>query len=117
MLPTLLRLMLPSLLLASSCSGGDSEPAVPDANLSPTEFTITNMDSSGETHSLTIRCDDLLSDEAVTLRTDGSHQHAIRLEVADLQAVLAGMPVTVLFTEGHEHSFTIVKPAEACLGV
>jgi hypothetical protein len=113
----MLRFALPLLVLTSACGGGgDGEEATePDANLGLTEFTITNTDASGESHSLTITCDDLQSESAITLATDGEHQHSIRLEVADLGALLAGDPVTVTFTEGHEHSFTIVKPIDACL--
>jgi len=114
----MLRFVLPILLLASAC-GGDSKEDIPepDANLGLTEFTITNTDASGETHSLTITCEDLQSETAITLVTSGAHQHSIRIEVADLEAIVAGDSVTLTFTEGHEHSFTIEKPADACLGL
>lgn len=102
-------------LLISGCSGGSDEPAEPDAFVGPSEFTITNTDASGEVHRLTITCEDLESETAITLTTDGDHQHTIRLEVVDLQNILAGEAVTVTFTDGHEHSFTIVKPADACV--
>ncbi len=113
----MLRRSLLVLLLGCACSGGGDgdEPAQPDANLGLREFTITNMDSSGQTHRLTITCEDLQSETAITLTTDGDHQHSIRLEVTDLATILAGDPVMLTFTEGHEHSFTIVKPIDACL--
>ena len=39
----------------------------------------------------------------------------ITLEVAQMQTILAGDTVVVNFTEGHEHSFSIAKPIDACL--
>ena len=56
----MLRLALPLLFLATACNGGGGgEPPEPDANLGDPEFTITNTDASGVTHSLTITCEDL----------------------------------------------------------
>jgi hypothetical protein len=114
----MLRFVLPILLVAGAC-GGDSKQEIsePDADLGRTEFTITNTDASGESHSLTITCEDLQSETAITLVTSGAHQHSIRIEVADLEAIVAGDSVTLTFTEGHEHTFTIEKPADACLGL
>jgi len=116
MLSTLRSSLLAAWLLVGAC-GSDSAPATPDADLGATEFTITNTDASGETHTLTITCLDLQSEVPIILVTDGAHQHSIRLEVADLATIAAGDPVVIEFTEGHAHSFTIVKPVDACLGL
>ena len=103
------------LALLSSC-GDDGGGAIvsPDADHGLPEFTVSNTDSSGDTHSFTIRCTDLLSDLPVVFTTSGAHTHTLQLSVADQQLVLAGMTVEVQFTEGHEHFFSITKPEDAC---
>lgn len=103
------------LAIALSSCGDDGGPAaVPDADPGLPEFTVTNTDSSGDQHSFVIRCTDLASELPLTFTSDGPHAHSIRLEVAQLQAILSGETVEVAFTEGHEHTFPITKPDEAC---
>lgn len=101
-------------LLIAGC-GDDGVSSAPDADLGLREFTISNMDASGEMHSFSFQCDELHADQPLTLVSNGDHAHAITLAVTQMQAILAGETVIVEFTEGHEHSVTIVKPGGACL--
>ncbi len=105
-------------LLMTLLSCGDDGAAVvpPDADHGLSEFTVSNSDGSGDAHSLTIRCTDLISELPVTLTTDGEHAHALQLSVEELQSILAGMTVELRFTEGHEHFFSITKPTDVCTG-
>lgn len=96
------------------CDDDGATPAGPDADLGLPEFTVTNMDVSGDQHSFTIRCTDLASELPVTFTTDGPHPHTLRLEVEELQRIATGVAVETTFTEGHEHAFSITKPQDAC---
>lgn len=102
------------LALLSSCGDDGGAIVSPDADHGLPEFTVSNSDSSGDTHTFTIRCTDLVSDLPVIFTTDGAHTHTLQLSVADLQLILAGMTVETRFTEGHEHFFSITKPEDAC---
>jgi hypothetical protein len=104
-------------LLAFSLGCGDDVSIQADADIGLPEFTIENMDDSGVLHRLTIRCVSLLSETPLTFVTDGPHQHSLQLDVAQMHSILVGDRVEVLFTDGHEHSFAIQKPDEACIGL
>jgi hypothetical protein len=97
-----------------ACGDDGGTAAAPDADPGLPSFVVTNTDGSGDVHSFTINCTDLASELPVTFTSDGPHAHSIRLEVAQLQAILSGQTVEVSFTEGHEHLFPITKPDDAC---
>ena len=101
----------------TACGDDTSMQPAPDADLGTPEFTIQNMDASGILHSVTFRCSELLASTPQIFVTDGPHAHTLRLEVAQMQSILAGELVEVVFTDGHEHSFPIQKPEDACLGL
>lgn len=105
------------LLLSLFGCGDDGAVAVmPDADHGLLEFTVSNTDDSGDLHSFTMHCSDLLSELPFTFTTDGPHAHTLQLSVSELQMILAGMTVEARFTEGHEHFFSITKPQDACTG-
>ena len=103
-------------LALASCGDSDAQPT-PDADIGEPEFTVENMDASGVMHSVTFRCVQLLETTPQVFVTDGPHAHTLRLDVAQMQSILAGEQVDVIFTDGHEHSFPIQKPEDACVGL
>lgn len=115
MAPRLASFCLAAALLGG-CGDDAAAPDAPDADHGASEFQVSNTDSSGDSHSVTIRCSDLLSELPVTLITDGAHAHSLLLKVEDLQMILSGMTVELAFTDGHPHIFSIAKPMDACTG-
>jgi hypothetical protein len=98
------------------CGDDGGTAVMPDADHGLSEFTVSNADDSGDLHSFTIQCTDLVSPLPLTFTTDGPHAHTLQLSSSELQMILAGMTVTASFTEGHEHFFSITKPQDACTG-
>ncbi len=109
------RTWMALLVLVSACGDGSSVAA--DADIGVPEFRIENVDDSGFVHGVTFRCLDLVADTPQSFVSDGPHQHTLRLEVAQMQSILAGELVELIFTDGHEHSFPIQKPEDACVGL
>lgn len=108
-----------SLVLAfalGACGDDTTQPAA-DADIGIPEFTVQNMDASGIMHSVTFRCVELLASTPQIFTSDGPHAHTLRLEVAQMQSILAGERIAVVFTDAHEHSFPIQKPDDACVGL
>ncbi len=105
---------VPSVLYATSCDGGSFEESV-DASLGRTSFQVMNFDSAGHTHTFTIQCAELSNANGMTYTAvNDTHNHTISLSGGQLATISNGDPVVISFTDGHAHTFTIMKPDNAC---
>lgn len=84
-----------------------------DAAAAPTEFSVTNQDSSGHSHSFTIKCSHATAD-GWTYTAGGGHTHSVTLDQSQLQAIFAGETITVETTDGHPHTWVITRPEGMC---
>ena len=102
------------LLLIGACGDDDGPSADADAGL--TSFTVENVDSSGHVHALTVFCIDLTGQAPVTYQTGfgDTHTHLVMLTADEVVRIAGGETVTITFTDGHEHSYMIAKPAGEC---
>jgi hypothetical protein len=103
-------------LLIQACGGGGSGYQMP-ANPGPAGATCNDTIAGNHGHVLTIAAADLDStvDKTYDIQGSAAHTHSVTLTVANLQALKAGMTVTVISSTSpigpagaHEHSVAIL---------
>ncbi len=96
-------------LLIQACGGGGDSPAAP--SLSPSGAGCSDTIAANHGHVLAIATAELDSttDKVYDIQGSADHAHNVTLTVANLRALKAGTPVTVLtsITLAHQHSISI----------
>ena len=100
-----------AVLLIQACGGGGSSdtPAAPGATPSGTGCTDTIAANHGHVLSIAAADLDSTTDKVYDIQGNADHTHGVTLSVAQLRALKAGMPVSVVTstTLAHEHSVSI----------
>jgi hypothetical protein len=103
-----------------ACTVGDydssDEPVAPSGADAGTAagFAVSNNDSSGHSHSFTIKCSQKGA-EGWTYTAGGGHTHEVTLDREQLEAVFSGETVTVQTSDGHPHTWVITRPDSTCV--
>lgn len=96
-------------LLIQACGGGGDSPAAPGVTPSGTGCNDTIAANHGHVLSIAAADLDSTTDKVYDIQGSADHTHGVTLTVANLRALKAGMPVTVVTstTLAHEHSVSI----------
>ncbi len=104
---------VPAVLWAVACGGGDGAP---DANFQNSFQILSETNSSGHRHNLTLICADIGGgDVRYTTSESANHTHMITITGAELTQLGSGQTVTKVITDqGHAHTWILMKPTTAC---
>ena len=96
-------------LLSQACGGGGDSPAGPSVGPSGTGCRDTIAANHGHVLSIAAADLDSTTDKVYDIQGNADHTHGVTLSVAQLRALKAGMPVSVVTstTLAHEHSVSI----------